>query len=58
MARRYQRPVSALYHLLSPDREFEVAERVMARRGKKLDEREQKILEHVLTESKVYRRWE
>jgi len=37
---------------------FEVAERVMKRRGKKLDEREQKILEHIFGESKVYRRWE
>jgi len=37
---------------------FEVAERVMARRGKKLDEREQKVLEFVFGESKVYRRWE
>lgn len=37
---------------------FEVAERVMARRGKKLDEREQKILEFIFGESKVYRRWE
>ena len=37
---------------------FEVAERVMARRGKKLDEREQKVLEFIFGESKVYRRWE
>jgi len=37
---------------------FEVAERVMKRRGKKLDEREQKVLEFVFGESKVYRRWE
>ncbi len=37
---------------------FETAGRVMDRRDKKLDDVEQKILEHIFNRSKSYRRWD
>ncbi|MEM9985657.1 MAG: glucose-1-phosphate thymidylyltransferase, partial [Bacteroidota bacterium] len=37
---------------------FEVAERVMARRGLKLEEADQSMLAHIFDQTAVYRRWE